>query len=209
MAQWMTRPRFAELCGLGNAAIGQACKPGGKLDQAVSEDGKQVDADHPDAIRYMARAQSRVRKPGRPRGTPNKRPGYQDDGTAQSMAGLGELTLDEIGRRIGSAGALETWLKPLKLKEEIREKRLKNLETEHSMIARDLVRVHVLGALEDASRRLLLDSSRTIARIVMAETKAGKSAEAIEKTVRDLMSKPLTKAKQQASRKLRGIEGET
>lgn len=95
-------------------------------------------------------------------------------------------------------------LKALKLQEDIREKRLKNEQTEGALIAREFVKTHLFGLLEELSRRILADGSRTIARKLYTAARSGVPLEEAEAMVRDILSQHLKKARDLAKRRIRG-----
>lgn len=71
------------------------------------------------------------------------------------------------------------------------------------MISRDFVRTHLFGLLEELSRRLLADASRTIARRLYSAAQAGVSIEEAEATVRSILEQNLQRVRDQAKRRLR------
>lgn len=200
MKQLITRTQFAKRAGVGRSAITQLSAAGKALAPA-NVDGK-VDVGHPAAIKYLKK------KGVDPTFTPDVEPeqhevaGVSDDGTAETMVHVGRMTLDEIGERFGGVDAFESWQKRLKTKEEIREKRLKNEETEGAVISREFVKTHIFGLLEELSRRLLSDASRTITRRTYASAQAGLGLEEAEAVVREIIGTNLERAKTRTKKKL-------
>jgi hypothetical protein len=118
--------------------------------------------------------------------------------------------LDEFGSllrplvaRFGTARSFRDYLAALKELETIREKILGNDETEGRLISRELVKTHVLGAIEAGNRRLLSDAPKTIARRVFAAAKSGGTVEDAEQLVREIVGSHLNPVKTTASRLLR------
>ena len=122
------------------------------------------------------------------------------------VAEIADLTLREIGRRFGTKTAFRDWLLALKQIEDIREKRLRNEQSEGSLIPREPVRAYVFGAIDAANRRLLSDAPKTIARRVYAFAKSGVPIEQAEETVREIIGSQLRSVKTQAAKVLRGGE---
>lgn len=108
-----------------------------------------------------------------------------------------------LAARFSTQTELSDWLDRLKRVEEIREKRLKNEETEGTLIPRELVKTHVFGAIEMVNRRLLTDSPKTIARRLYALAKSGAPIEEAEEVVREIISSQLRPMKDKTVRVLR------
>lgn len=219
MRRLYTRADFARLAGVSGAAVTKACK--GQL--APASVAKRIDVDHPAAVAYLeghgvsppvaihARpepfaAESPLRDRGdlrdaRPsRGAPDQ---PLDASSEPDIESLADLTLRELIERYGTETQFKDWLDALKKIEDIREKRLKNEETEGRLIERELVKTHVFGAIEASNRRLLGDAPKTIARRVYAQAKSGTTLEEAESTVREIISSQLRPVKATAARVLR------
>lgn len=193
---------MARIAGVTKAAVTKLAR--GRLKDAL--DGDKIDLGHPEAQKYLKTKGVDPTAIGQiePEDPPHhKLPGFEDEGDSESMGLLGKLTLDEIGERFGGLKAFDVWQKRAKVKEEIREKRLKNEETEGSVISRDFVRTHLFGLLEELSRRLLSDASRTIARRLYSAAQSGVSIEEAEQTVRSILEQNLQRARDQAKRRLK------
>jgi hypothetical protein len=106
-------------------------------------------------------------------------------------------------KQFGSVTGFKDWLFSLKQIEDIREKRLRNEESEGRLISRELVKTHVFGAIEATNRRLLGDSPKTIARRVYALANSGVVIEEGERTVREIISSHLGLVKTQVTKALR------
>lgn len=148
---------------------------------------------------------------GRPRNPPQDRPETVGDlrpreGTVEgSNEDLQDLddALTPLIERFGTHFQFSTWLSSLKDIELIREKRLKNGETEGGLISRELVQNFVFGAIESAFKRLLGDASKSIVSKVMNCVRTGGTAEEAQRIVRDEISKQLKTVKATSARNLR------
>lgn len=123
--------------------------------------------------------------------------------TGEEIEAYSHLSLDELVERFGTAIAFRDWLDARKKISEIREKDLKNDETEGRLIERELVRTHIFGAIEAGNRRLLGDAPKTIARRLYALAKSGAPIEEAEGVVREIMASQLKPVKATAARVLR------
>ncbi len=148
---------------------------------------------------------------GRPRNPTEDRPpnvGHMnpsagvDEGSNEDLQELSDAIYPLIDR-FGTDFQFSSWLGSLKDIELIREKRLKNGETEGGLISRELVKNFVFGALEAANKRLLGDASKAIVSKVMSIARSGGSAEEAQRIVRDEISKQLKPIKDKAARNLR------
>jgi hypothetical protein len=124
------------------------------------------------------------------------------EGSNQDLKQLTDL-LDPMVKRFGTDLRFKDWLAALKDIELIHEKRLKNGETEGGLISRELVKLHVLGALESAFKRLLGDAAKTIAAKVANTIRSGGGLEEAQRQVREEISKQLKPVKDKAARNLR------
>lgn len=120
------------------------------------------------------------------------------------MGAYADLSMRELADRWGTFRVFVDLLDALGAIESIRKTYLHNEETEGNLIARDLVRHHVFGAIEAANKRLLGDTPRTIARRIYALVKSGAPTEEAEKVIRELIGSQLRPVKAKAARMLRG-----
>jgi hypothetical protein len=120
----------------------------------------------------------------------------------EDLEQLAELLLP-LTQRYGTVRHFKDWLEALRDIELIRKHRLANREAEGKLISRDLVKTHVFGAFESAFKRLLGDSTKTIARRVYALRDAGQPVEEAVRLVEELISKQLAPLKETAIRNLR------
>lgn len=197
----LTKAAFAQKVGRTKPTIGKLCK--GRLSPAVIA-GK-LDVGHPAVVQYLQERGVDPTVPRPPTVRRKKFEGIQDDGSAKTAASLADLTLGEIGKKFGGDGEFTSWLKSLKLVEEVREKRLKNEESEGSLIPRSLVATHILGLLEELHQRLLTELPKTLARTVQAHATAGMPLETSEREVRQTLGKTLDASKSKITRQLRRI----
>ncbi len=121
------------------------------------------------------------------------------EGSAQDLANIARQ-LRPVVHRFGTRRGLKDWLDALNKLEEIRKKRLDNEETEGRLIARELVKTHVFGAIEGSHRRLLSDFPKTIARLLYASANAKESIEAAEAKVRSAVTQILKPVEATAKR---------
>jgi hypothetical protein len=179
-------------------------------------DGGRIDADHPLWLAYVSGPDAAPTDddedadidepaPTVARRRERDSEGAEDDevdldGDFESYA---DLTLRELIDRHGTVTGLGDWLDARKTIAEIHGKELKNAELEGQLISRELVKIHVFGAIESANRRLLADASKTIAQTLYPMARRSESVEDAEKVVRDIISKILSPVKATAARVLR------
>lgn len=224
MARLETRSNLARLVGVSPSAITQACKS--QLADACV--GKRIDLDHAAVQAYLAgkgvtstpppirkknpppaptaprpdRARSPKAK-GRPRANPPPAPApapAEDDADPERFL---DMSLRDLTEMFGTVVAFKDWLDARKKIADIREKDLKNEETDGTLIPRELVQSHLFGAIEAGNRRLLGDSPKTIARRVYAMAKSESPVEEAEAVVREIISSQLKPVSATASRVLR------
>lgn len=159
----------------------------------------------------VAPTDSPKRGRGRPRNPPQDRPESAGDhrpregvseGSSEDLQDLDDA-LSPLIDRFGTHFQFSTWLSSLKDIELIREKRLKNGETEGSLISRELVKTFVFGAIEAANKRLLGDAAKTIASKVFNSVRAKGTLEEAQRIIRDEIGKQLKPLKTTAARRLR------
>lgn len=228
MARLETRSQLARLAGVSPSAITKACK-GPLADACV---GRRVDLEHPSVVAYLKSkgvvltaptetVGSKAKTPTQPRprrqakkasSAGSARSGKEEPAgtSAESIADGDEdpehfldMTLRELVDRFGTKTAFRDWLVARKTIADIREKDLKNDETEGRLISRELVRTHIFGAIDAVNRRLLGDSPKTIARRLYALAKDDAPVEDAEAAVRDMISSNLKKVAADAARVLR------
>src|SRR5688572_6935798 len=190
--QPISKADLAARKGVTRSAVTKACLPGGPLAEALLETNR-IDLSHPAAEAWLASGAGSIDALGAaPTGAPK----------ADDVAKLGELTLNEIVERHGTVQGFIDYVDALKKIAETHRLALKNAEVEGSLISRELVRTHVFGAIDAVNRRLLTDSVKTIVGRAYAMTKAGETAEEIQRVAAELMSATLAPAKTAAARAL-------
>jgi hypothetical protein len=216
----ISRADLARMRGVSRAAVTQALRS--KLAPALH--GQLVDASHPVVKAWLGAADGAATaspKPAKaPPPTPTKPTRTAKNAAPQPPAVRPELPPEEpapsddeldafaellrpLVTRFGTSRAFALWLAAADKLEVIRERRLKNEEAEGKLISRDLVKTHVLGAVEAGNRRLLNDSPKTIARRIYAAAKAGEPVESAEQVVREIIESHLGPVKTTAVRLLR------
>lgn len=227
----VSRAELSRIAGVSGAAITKAC--GKQLSAACTSDRVDLDhpsvvaylagkgraapapdrAPTMDAKRAAKRRSAKTvpsKRPAKRRGPPTgRRPSPPPPEPIQPRAEAVQLDawarlLRPLADRFGTARGFRDWLLALKDLEVIRAKTLENEETEGRLISRELVKTHVLGAVEAANRRLLTDSPKTIARRVYAAANTKVPVEDAEQIVREAISSQLKPAQETAARLLRG-----
>lgn len=122
----------------------------------------------------------------------------------RDVSEVADMTIRQVVAKFGTVTAFKDWLAALRTIEDVREKNLRNAETDGNLISIRLVRTHVMGALESGNRRLLSDSPKTIVRQVYAAAKSDVPIEEVEHLVREIISSQLKPMKDAAAKSLRG-----
>lgn len=195
----ISKADLAQKAGRSRATIGKLCL--GRLKPALVR-GK-VDAGHPAVVQYLSERGIDQTAPAPSKAKRLKVDGHKDDGTPGSISSLSALTLGEIARRFGGEEEFSAWLKDAKLVEDIRERRLKNEETEGSLISRTLVVSALLGLIEEQNQRLLSELPKTLARTLHAHAAAGIPLEQSEREIRQTLGKTLENTKSKVTRRLK------
>lgn len=115
---------------------------------------------------------------------------------------IGDLTVREIAELFGSQQTYMDYLIAAHKWEDTRGKRLKNDATEGTLISRELVRIHLFGALESMHRRLLGDAPKTIARRIYALAKADVPLEDGESAAKEILSSIIRPVRDKAAKTL-------
>lgn len=191
---------LARLLDVTRQAISAAVRSGSLAPAAV---GKRIDAEHPAVREYLQRhglsedaIDSFVDATAPVRG-----PGVESE--EGDFADYAKMTFEEIFERFGTLERFQNHLDAYKVFEQVIGQRLKNEELSGKLISRELVQIHVFGALESFSQRLLRDFPKTITRQLYAAAKNGTPVEESEKLVRKAVSSHLEPAKKTAERALR------
>lgn len=217
--EWISRAELARRRGVSTTAIAKACRV--RLLPACS--GKRVDVKHPLVVAYLSAATTlndtaeaasdptpprptlakpAISPPARRRGSDVSRPSGTEPGSDEDLEALAQA-LQPLMERFGTQQTFRDFLAALKTIEDIRGKRLDNEETEGRLIERELVRVHVFGAIETTHRQLLADLPKTLAQTLYANARSGVPLEESERSVRTEISKVLAPMKHAAAKTLR------
>lgn len=215
--------------GVTKGAVSLAVRPGGPLRAALLESGR-IDSAHRAYRAWLGRepsdgapttptksakaapepptASAKPAKKKRPGPTPKRPEPPPPPPLVPAPDSLGELEeiralLKPLTDRFGTSRHFRDWLLSLKDIEVILEKHLGNEEAQGRLIARELVRAHVFGALNAMARRLLQDAPKTIARRLAAHFKANGTVEDAERMVRENLSSQIEPVKAKAARTLR------
>jgi hypothetical protein len=202
MARLVSKAELARLAGVSRAAISKAS--GKQLAPALV--GDRVDLDHVATKRYLAgrdEAQTdRDESDAGPTRAPTALP--QDSGeSAEDVESFLDLTLRQITDRFPTETQFKDYLDARKKIADIREKELKNEETEGLLIPREGVKQHVFSALNEANIRLVRDVPKSIANRAIAAVKSGSSVEEVERMVRDSIASVLKTLKKRSTDVLR------
>lgn len=184
----------------------EACLDGGRIDAdhsswlAYLSDSDDTSTDDTDEVAAETPTPTVVRSRER---DPEPEPDDEDLDLESDFDRYADLTLRELIERHGTKTGVRDWLDARKKIAEIREKDLKNAETDGRLIDRELVKTHVFGAIEAGNRRLLTDFPKTAAARVYALAKTGMPLEDAEKLIRELIGTQLDPVKETAVRVLR------
>ncbi|HKY40799.1 MAG TPA: hypothetical protein VJN18_32915 [Polyangiaceae bacterium] len=124
------------------------------------------------------------------------------EGSNQDLKQLSDGLLPYV-ERFGTDLRMGDWLEQIKNIELIREKRLKNGQTEGGLISRELVKTHIIGAVESAIKRLLGDAAKTIAAKTFNVFRSGGGLEEAQRATREEISKQIKPVKDKVARNLR------
>ena len=221
----ISKAKLAELAGVSRAAVTKAAANG--LKAAVS--GKQIDVDHPDVIAWLLKKQSSKttkvltvakpkakkapKKPATKKATPKKKtlPKEPEEPTElppvelpddELVRDYGNMKFKDLVAQFGTGARFKDWTTAVKNLEAIRGLQIKNEEKEGFLISRDLVRLHVFGAIENTYARLLTDTPKTLSKRLASHVKAGRSLEEGEEIIRKVLSTQLKNVKATAQRAL-------
>ena len=139
---------------------------------------------------------------------PEKPPPPPQVPAPSSLSELEEIKalLAPLTDRFGTSRHFRDWLLSLKDIEVILEKHLRNEQAQGELISRELVKAHVFGALQGLSRKLLQDSSKTIARRLAAHFASKGTVEEAEAIVRENIGSQIAPVKEKAIRVLRATD---
>ena len=138
----------------------------------------------------------------------SKKEGKYEEGSftvPEYIGDLADMTLRELIMQFGTDVRFVDWLKATKEIEMINEKRLKNAESEGTLVSRHLVKVGIIEPLESAHIKLLTDGVKTIARRSVALHDSGRSLSEIEAFVADQISSFIRPVKAKVKRALKNV----
>jgi hypothetical protein len=212
MSRPVSRSEFARKAGVSPAAVTKWCKNAG----SAACVGARVDLEHDVARQYLTDHgvdpdEALTDAAEAAESDEHDGPSTDEDPNSLRIScssdrdfdEYGDLTLRELIDKYGTVTGVSDWLDSMKKIVDIHEKNLKNAEREGQLIPRELVQVHVFGAIESANRRLLSDAAKTIAHELYPMARRGDPVEAAEKKVRELIGKIITPVKVTAARVLR------
>ena len=111
---------------------------------------------------------------------------------------LFDWTLRQVVERYGSVPSLVNVLKAASLAATIDDKEVRTAQRRGELISRDLVRLHVVGAIDDSLQRLLQDSPQTLAHRARELVESGVGDEELEDTLRELIGAQVRGMKRKA-----------
>lgn len=213
----ITRTNINKIWGKSRSWVNGICKPGMPLEGAIANGRIDVQSPayarwaksqgfiHTDNDKLIPCKVEEVASPGAVVVIDGDRTTQLDNGSSEAMGEILDMRLRDVMIHFGERGEFSGWLSDVKKAEDIREKRLKNEQTEGSLISREGVRSHVMGLLEELSRRLLLDGAQTITRRCYAAARGGVAIEDSEKEVRLMLTQNLRKARDGVTKKLKKL----
>jgi hypothetical protein len=225
MVNLITKKEFAKLAGVTRQNINNLIKK--KLAPALRND--KIDLAAPCVIEYLETRRAKVTPPPstdndcpEPADNNDTAPAYSKDfeldddvldQIRQLFPGLRDpptikrisrMTINQIVKVFGAQAVCNDYIKATKEIAAVRKIDLDIAEKEGKLIPRDLIKVHIFGALEGMNLRLLQDAPRTIASRTYAMCRAGTPIEEAEKEIREIISKHLKGVYGTARRILKG-----
>jgi len=149
-----------------------------------------------------------VIKEPRLRGPEAKKAGKYEEGSftvPEYIGDLADMTLRELIMQFGTDVRFVDWLKATKEIEMINEKRLKNAESEGTLVSRRLVKIGIIDPLESAHIKLLTDGVKTLARRTVALHESGRDLSEIESFISDQISSFIKPVKAKVKRALKNV----
>lgn len=227
----ITKTEFANLCGVSLSAVSNGCTR--KIGLHLAMVGNKIDPDHPEAVKYQnkrRKAPTTIKqnhKTTHVRGTAARKQKRKKEALAKLAAkergqkhdeenelielpedieAFKHYTLQELVERFGTDTAFNEWLAAMQKIEMIKEKTLKNAETEKRLVSRDLIRMGIIEPINVAHERMLTDGVQNIATRVQAMVKAGKTVEEIQEKIADTMASFIRPIKAKVKRVLSDVE---
>ena len=115
----------------------------------------------------------------------------------------GNKTLYAILEELGTDEKFSRFVVSMNKLAEIEKRKLDIVKQRKEVISRDLVRLHIFGAIETGNLRLLNDLPGNLTRFVYNQAESGERVEMVEGSVRDMISQVLEDVKVTAERGLR------
>lgn len=199
----VTPTRFGKAGGVSHQAIAKSKT----LAPARTKEGR-VNVAHPVARAWLAERNAKPSDIDPTLADLDKTPidAAQDRGGEEAETPLDpNMTLAEITDRWGTCAEFSDWLKARKLLAEALRIETLLAEDRGRLVERELVKTHVLAYLDTLNTRLLSDIPRTVARQVSAQARAGEPLEAMQKTIREIMSITVKGTRDQITKNLRAI----
>lgn len=227
----VSRSELARLAGVSPAAVTKQCRKAlapACVDDRIDLDHSLVAAwlkakgvdPRPRLARAPAKSRSAAartdgapprsaKNASRPAPAPTKRPigkapKEPDQELIDDLGAYLAMTLGDILERHGTERRWKDLLEARAKIAAIQERELGMSESRGELISRELVRQHVIGAIDAGNRRLLADATKTLARRLYAAARAGEPIEAGEKIAAEVIGSHLELAKLQAAKAVRG-----
>lgn len=113
-----------------------------------------------------------------------------------------DFTLLEIIEQFGSDERFSVFLKATKSVEDIKEKRLKNAQSEGTLISKELVKNAVIDVFNSAHLKLMTDGAKSIAAGAVSKHSSGASLYDVEQYVSDIIGSFIRPIKDKIQRSL-------
>lgn len=107
-----------------------------------------------------------------------------------------DMTLRELRHSFGLPESMLTWLEIRRKAEDLRGRETTNNERLGSLIPREMVRIHLFGALEQLAQRLLTDTPQTLARRIYALARSGSDAVEAQALAAEIIGTQIKNTKQ-------------
>ena len=208
----MTKAKFSRIAGVNPSTIGRVSKT--ILKDAMV--GTRVDAAHQVAVDYLNEkgvtqtfvAENIDNTPPKVDIPPAITSEFIEDNkkileVPDDISAFADMSLRELTDRFGTDEAFKFWLGATKTIEEINEKRLKNAQTQGTLISRQLVHVGVIDTFNSAHLRLLKDGAKSISAGVISKHESGAGLADIEDYVSDILGSFIKPVKAKIARVLK------
>lgn len=195
----VSRSEFARRAGITPGAVTKACKKS----LAPATVGKRIDMSHQTAIAYINNRTGNTT-------TVN---GWRAHNEAKKLAALealknepfADMTLRQVVKKYGTEAAFSDWLKAIKLIEDIKEKRLKNVTAQDELVSKKLVQIGVIDIFNTSHIQLINDGAKSIAAGAISKHVSGAELVDIEHFVADQISTFIKRMKAESLKVLRNV----